>query len=118
MFIDEQTRTVQKHILDVLKDHTGMDGGQLHSSEVERFRMNPQGAELSNFFYCRELKLKSWYQTSGQPTAEQKQALWDEILQRCGAEAVAPPDDLGPATDVSSLVRYLSLNAHCSKVGA
>lgn len=112
MFIDEQTRTVQKHILDILHEYTGSDGGQLHCGEVERFRKSPHGAELSNFFYCRELRLNSWYPRAGQPGEEQKQALWSAISARCGLVALDAPDDLGPATHIATLVQYVYLNAH------
>ena len=109
MFIDEQSRTVQKHILDVLNDHTGGDAGQLHCEEVLRFRTAPYSAELSNFFYCRELKLKSWYLDARQPTSEQLQALWLDIVERCGASDIEAPTDFRPSTNISSLVQYLHL---------
>lgn len=114
MFIDEQTRTVQKHILDVLYDHTGLDGGVVHRDEVERFRSNPHLTELSNFFYCRELKLRSWYPSPRQPSADQIDALWLDIARRCGAPELAAPDDFSPVTNISSLVQYVYLNVACN----
>lgn len=110
MFIDEQTRVVQKHILDVLNEHTDGDGGQLHCEEVLRFRSNPHTAELSNFFYCRELKLKSWYDGFRKPDLEQRKALWLDIVERCGAREIAAPRDLQPGTNISSLVQYLMMH--------
>ena len=110
MFIDEQTRTLQKHLLDVLYEQTGNDGGSVHSDEVARFRGNPYGAEFSNFFYCRELKLKSWYPRLMQPTREQKLALWQALLVRCDYTEVLEPQVWGASTDVYTLVSHLRMS--------
>lgn len=110
MFIDEQTRTLQKHLLDVLYEQTGSDGGSVHSDEVARFRGNPYGAEFSNFFYCRELKLSSWYPRLLQPTREQKFALWQALLVRCDYSEVLEPPAWGGATDIYTLVSHLRMS--------
>lgn len=110
MFIDEQTRTLQKHLLDVLYEQTGSDAGPLHNDEVVRFRENPYGAEFSNFFYCRELKLKSWFPRLMQPTREQKFALWQALLLRCDYAEVLEPQAWGASTDIYTLVSHLRMS--------
>ena len=114
MFIDERTRTLQKHLLDVLYEQTNSNGGSVHSEEVTRFRGNPYGAEFSNFFYCRELKLKSWYPHLMQPTREQKFALWQALQLRCGYADVLEPQIWGAATDIYSLVNHLRVSERSS----
>ena len=110
MFIDEQTRMLQKHLLDVLYEQTGSDGGELHCEEVARFRSDPSRAEFSNFFYCRELKLKSWYPRLMQPNREQKFALWQALLERCEYSDVIEPQVWGAATDIHTLVSHLRMS--------
>ena len=110
MFIDERTRTLQKHLLDVLYEQTNSNGGSVHSEEVVRFRNNPYGAEFSNFFYCRELKLKSWFPHLMQPSREQKFDLWQALQLRCSYADVDEPQTWGAATDIYSLVSHLRMS--------
>ncbi len=111
MFIDERTRTAQKHILDALYELTGIDGVEFHAEEIQRYRGNPYSAEFSNFLYCSELKLKSWFYSVHQLSKEQKVSLWSDITARCSMVSLVAPDEWGITTSISTLVEYLITDA-------
>ena len=110
MFIDERTRFVQKIILDELYNLTGNNAGQFHSKEVLMFRDNCERAELSNTFYCRELKLASWCGSGVSrisavfPSQSDRETLWQVVASRCELPEKTPPPEWTSAATIADLI--------------